>query len=215
MRERLKEYVPYYCEENIWRLLSGAGSGTGAGSGAGETVGADKTAAWAVLVFGRGPSFAMFHQRAGRPGDGLVFWDYHAVALVFTAEDGGAVLDFDTDLGWRVPASAYLEASFGAVGAEHPAAPVFRLLDGDTYVRRFFSDRSHMREPDGSWLAPPPSWPHPGFGLPEEERWPLAALLDPRRTEPGELLDLAGFRSFVGALDSNRSGPCRFPQNPL
>jgi hypothetical protein len=207
MRDRPREYVAYYCEENIWRLL------TGAGAGSGPTVDADDTAAWAVLVFGSGPSFPMFRQRAGRRGDGLVFWDYHAFALAST-EEGAAVLDFDTQLGWGIPASAYLAASFAAAATE-AAGPLFRILQGGEYARRLYSDRSHMRAPDGSWLAPPPPWPHPGIGLPEGDRWPLARLVDPGRTGPGELLDLAGFRSFVGALDSNRSLPCRFPPDPL
>ncbi len=217
MRDRPGEYVPYYCEENIWRLLSdagvGAGAGAGMGAGADPTVGADKTAAWAVLVFGSGPSFPMFRQRAGRRGDGLVFWDYHAFALAQTAE-GAAVFDFDTELGWGIPATAYLAASFAAADAEE-AGPLFRLLEGGEYARRLYSDRSHMRAPDGSWLAPPPPWPHPGIGLSEEDRWPLSRLIDPRRTEGGELMDLAGLRSFVGTLDSNRSVPCRFPPDPL
>jgi hypothetical protein len=177
------DYVPYYCEENIWRLLSQM-SGQ-------ET--------WAILAFGRGPSFAMFHQKAGRSGDGLALWDYHVFALTKVVS-GAKILDFDTELGFTSEASFYLEESFASIEGDEDYAPIFRVVDGSEYGRRFYSDRSHMRRTDGSWLAPPPPWPIPGAFLAEQERWPLADLRNPSLTEPPSLLDLASLRAFVGRL---------------
>ena len=35
--------------------------------------------------------------------------------------------------------------------------PIF--LQGPIYFDNFFSDRSHMKDNDGAWLKPPPSYP--------------------------------------------------------
>lgn len=186
------ENVPFYCEENIWRLLSGMKG----------------RPSWAVLAFGLGATFAMLRQKAGRKGDGLVFWDYHVFALTSAYKDEPEILDFDTELGFKTRAEAYLDASFSGIRELDDYAPVFRVLDGAEYARRLFSDRSHMRAEDGSWLAPPPPWSTPGMHLPQQERWPLAQLIDAKRTEPPSLFDLSSLRAFVRGIGSNQALPC-------
>jgi protein N-terminal glutamine amidohydrolase len=181
------DYVPFYCEENIWRLLSGMKA----------------RLSWAVLAFGRGVTFAMLRQKAGREGDGLVFWDYHVFALVCAHNDEPEILDFDTELGLKTEAEAYLDTSFPGIRDLDDYAPVFRVLDGADYTRRLFSDRSHMRAEDGSWLASPPLWSPPGMNLPQKERWPLTELIDAKRTEPPSLFDLPSLRAFVRGIGSN------------
>ncbi len=185
------EYVPYYCEENIWRRLLVPAP----------------AARWAILIFGRNASFAMLRQRAGRSGDGLVFWDYHAVSLERGGDGLSLIFDYDTELPFGMGAAAYLEASFGPLGGADPYAPLFRVLDGEEYARRLYSDRSHMRAEDGSWLSPPPPWPLPGAGVAAADRWPLARLIDPRREFPGKLFDLRSLKAFIGQIGSNRSLP--------
>jgi hypothetical protein len=145
----------------------------------------------------------MLRQKAGRLGDGLVFWDYHVFALTRARNDEPKILDFDTELGFETEADAYLDASFSGIGDLDDYAPIFRVLDGTDYARRLFSDRSHMRAEDGSWLAPPPPWSSPGADLPQKERWPLADLIDPGRTEPPSLFDLPSLRAFVRGIRSN------------
>ena len=178
------EYVPYYCEENIWRRLSLPAS-------------AER---WAILIFGLEASFAMLRQRAGRTGDGLIFWDYHAIALERGPGEDALTFDYDTELSFGIEAGTYLEASFGLIGNDSPYAPRFRVLDGAEYARRLYSNRSHMTAEDGSWLATPPPWPHPGAGIPVSDRWPLADLLDPRRESPGAVLDLRSLIAFIGQV---------------
>jgi hypothetical protein len=184
------DYIPFYCEENIWRLLSRP-----------EFAG---RRAWAVAVFGRGPPVVLARQRLGRGAGGLVAWDYHVVALnAGPAAAGATVLDFDTGLGFESPAAGYLDATFPALGrgAENV---LFRLMPAAEYVLRFLSDRSHMRRADGSWVAPPPPWPHPaGCGA---ESWTLSAILSaPPPGEgdrgPGLLVGLAGLRRFLRDLE--------------
>ncbi|CAJ0746742.1 17611_t:CDS:2, partial [Entrophospora sp. SA101] len=35
----------------------------------------------------------------------------------------------------------------------------FRLIPGETFVKVFASDRSHMIDKDGMWNSPPPNYP--------------------------------------------------------
>lgn len=178
------DYAACYCEENIWRLLA-----------------REELADWntqAVFVFGRGPSVAVYRQRRGRPGDGLILWDYHVFAL---AEKSGErfVLDFDTRLPFMTGAREYLEAAFPLAGgggsAEPSYLPLFRLLPAPEYLRRFFSDRGHMRRPDGSWLAPPPPWGPPAGAA--DGRWTLSDIRSPGEAGPGLLLDREGLLALA------------------
>jgi len=195
------EYVPFYCEENVWRLLSRP-----------ELAGLET---WAVAVFSPGTSVPVRRQRHGQGPEGLIQWDYHVFALA-KGDEGFRVLDFDTTLGFSTPARDYLEAVFREGHADHagPAAgasaaqPVgdgdrrrgrilFRVMEGREYCRRLASDRSHMRGPDGDWLEPPPDWPAPrGCG---EGSWPLADMIVPSEGGPGPRPRLAGLESFVAA----------------
>jgi hypothetical protein len=58
-----------------------------------------------------------------------------------------------------------------------------------TYRDALASDRRHMRAPDGSWRAPPPSWPTIGDGH------TLDRLLDLAEPSPGDVLDLGALRA--------------------
>ena len=169
------DYTPFYCEENILRLCPSLGSD-----------------ALAVLVTNASRRIEMLRQRAGGPGAGAVLWDYHAFAMA--RRDRWLVWDFDTTLGFPVSASEYLRRSFASRPAE---APAFRVMPAAGYVREFRSDRSHMRRPDGTWAAPPPSWPPSAArgGL------PLPILLDARSACLGELLTLEAMRARFGRGD--------------
>lgn len=165
-------YQAFYCEENIWRLL-GRAQFQGRRS-------------WAVIVSNQAREVILLRQLAGRPIDGLIHWDYHVFAVL---EEGAAqrlALDPDSDLPFPCPLDRYLEESFPA-DVQKRNDPVFRLIPGDEYCAQLSSDRSHMRRPDGSWLAPPPSWPAPGSkeGRPGD----FIAWTDVRERRPGTLYD--------------------------
>ena len=72
--------------------------------------------------------------------------------------DEWLVLDFDSTLSFPVRASFYFKETFRDLGPYQELAPVFRLFSGEEYARDFSSDRSHMRDSFGKWLASPPSW---------------------------------------------------------
>lgn len=199
LRRESFDYVPYYCEENVWRLLARP-----------ELAGLET---WAVTVFPASQGIhtvdrvALCSQRAGRPRDGLVFWDYHVYAIV---RDGLSdfVLDFDTSLPFATPAPRHFAATYpwavdsGSFPVERRSdprfEPLFRVMPGRDYVDRFSSDRGHMRLPDGGWTAPPPPWPCPA-GVPDKA-WPLAKIRSADTEGPGDLLDLPSFGAHFGPL---------------
>lgn len=178
-REEL-DYQPYYCEENVWRLL-----------GRPELA---AWQAWAVLVSSADRNAVLMRQRAGRPGDGLAHWDYHAFALLLDPGEGALVLDIDTQLPFPCPFGRYIEDTFSP-GSPSIHTARFRVIAAAEYLSSLSSDRSHMRRQDGSWLSPPPPWPAPGSSEgtpPNLMRW-----IDVRRRTPGKLCDLRRLSSLV------------------
>ena len=77
------DYVPFYCEENVWRLLRR------------EELAAAQ--AWALIVSNAERRVVFMRQRSGRPVDGLVQWDYHVLALVGEGTEGYFALDLDSE----------------------------------------------------------------------------------------------------------------------
>jgi protein N-terminal glutamine amidohydrolase len=143
------DYQAYYCEENVWRLLSMPEY--------------KEAATWAVLVSNGQRKVVLLRQRAGRPLDGLIHWDYHVFAVVAHPVMGRLALDLDSDLPFPCPLARYLKETFPS-DVQRSLAPRFRVMPGGEYAEGLVSDRSHMRRPDGSWMAPPPPWRAPGYG---------------------------------------------------
>jgi hypothetical protein len=178
-RTRL-DYQAFYCEENVWRLLSG------------DALGA--AAAWAVIVSNADHNVLVLRQRSGRPVDGLVHWDYHVFAVATDPLLGRTAIDMDSDLPFPCPLGRYLRDSFPG-DAQKNVMPRFRVLKARDYAEGFVSDRSHMRRRDGSWMAPPPPWPSPGEG--SGRRNNLMEWVDMGRRSPGIVYDLSGMTAFA------------------
>jgi len=178
------DYQPYYCEENVWKLLSRP-----------QLAAWD---AWAVVVSSRERDAILLRQRAGRPVDGLVHWDYHVFAAALDPVEGAIALDLDSQLPFPCPFGRYLEDSFPPDSPSRASAR-FRAFASAEYVAGLSSDRSHMRRADGGWLWPPPPWPAPGEG---EDREPnLMRWTDVRRRSPGKLYDAARLASVMRARE--------------
>jgi protein N-terminal glutamine amidohydrolase len=171
------DYQARYCEENVWRLLA-----------RGELA---ARRAWAVIVSSQSGHFVALRQRAGRPGDGLVCWDYHVFAVVDDLDGTRFALDLDADLPFPCPLARYLAESFSPMRHPRPR-PIFRVIAAADYLAGLASDRSHMRKPDGSYLAPPPPWPAPGIGKSNT----LMAWIDVSSNSPGVRYDLAQMGAF-------------------
>ena len=172
------DYQAFYCEENVWRLL------------ARQELGACR--AWAVIVSSRSGHFVACRQKAGRPVDGLVCWDYHVFAVADAQGVTRLALDLDSDLPFPCPLLRYLEESFLPT-ARASWQPCFRVIAANDYLANFASDRSHMRRPDGSYLAPPPPWPAPGG----ERTNTFMSWIDVSSGSSGARYDLAQMRIFA------------------
>lgn len=168
-------YTANYCEENVWHLAGDPRLHAGVRR--------------VLVVAGLGPSIPLWNQRlAEAPGE-PVFWDYHVMLAVSGAQRW--MYDLDTALPFPCPLEVYVEATFGPARQVPPLyRPWFRVLDAETYLRTFASDRSHMRGPDGTWSSLPPPWPPL---LAEPPLLPLAAAIDMEDTAvPGRICDLGG-----------------------
>jgi hypothetical protein len=144
-------YTASYCEENIWHLAQDASLPDG-----------ERTVVFIAADSGACP---LWEQRAAPADREPVFWDYHVVLVIRDAGSGIRVFDLDSTAGWGIPLAEYLAATFPLAGQLHDEyEPRFRLIPAGEFVHDFASDRSHMRDADGNWLAPPPEWPCIGNG---------------------------------------------------
>ncbi len=176
-------HQPFYCEENIWHLAQDPRCGPGR--------------RLVLVLGGTSGRFAMWRQRAAPAPGEPVTWDYHVVLLVY---DGGwQAWDLDSDMGTPLALKSWLSASFPHQDRVRPGFhPRFRMLPAEEYVATLRTDRSHMRDDDGGWLHPPPSWPPPGSGGSN-----VLALADIRQSTPGTVRDRAG---LVAYLDGDAAG---------
>jgi len=174
------EYQPYFCEENVWRLLARPEFAN--------------SMRWAAIVSNEAREIVTLRQRAGRLGDGLVHWDYHVFGIVADPVRGRIALDLDSDLPFPCQLLRYIHDSFPS-GIQKGFLPSFRVMAGEEYVASLVSDRSHMRKPGGGWIAPPPPWPAPGEGRENV----LMAWADMTRKAPGTVYDLVRMASFARA----------------
>lgn len=169
-------YAACYCEENIWHLC------------ADPVVSAtQRKVVWVSSVQQICP---IWYQRSAVSVHEPVWWDYHVFLLAQTG-DQWQVWDLDTLLGLPVEASAYFAHAFRR---PLPLQPVFRVMDASYYRRTFSSDRSHMMQIDGSWMAAPPAWP-----AIENDKLTFDEMRDMRSVAHGELFDLEAIEHFVSS----------------
>uniref|UniRef100_UPI0037E85C61 protein N-terminal glutamine amidohydrolase isoform X1 n=2 Tax=Semicossyphus pulcher TaxID=241346 RepID=UPI0037E85C61 len=89
-----------------------------------------------------------------------VFQDYHVVLLQVGLQSDTLLYDLDSELSF--PCSLKLYAN-QALRSDHHINPTYhrklRVVPADSFLLNFASDRSHMRNSDGSWRMPPPPYP--------------------------------------------------------
>ncbi|XP_070702003.1 protein N-terminal glutamine amidohydrolase [Pempheris klunzingeri] len=142
-------YSSCYCEENVWKLC--------------EFVRTERTAPleelFVVFISNDNRMVPLWKQRSGR-GDEAVIWDYHVVLLQVGRQSNTLVYDLDSELPF--PCSLQLYAAQALRSDRHVKAPYhrkLRVVPADSFLLNFASDRSHMKNPDGSWKMPPPLYP--------------------------------------------------------
>jgi hypothetical protein len=136
------KYASQYCEENVWHLCQEL-----------RFQGLEKY----VLIISNPLRACAFWQQRTTNVPQLQVWDYHVVLLV--CDSAWFVWDLDSLLSLPVPMRLYLDETFSHRRLELTLyAPRFRIIEASEYVKRFSSDRSHMRNKNGDWLAPQPAW---------------------------------------------------------
>jgi protein N-terminal glutamine amidohydrolase len=173
-------YQPFYCEENIYHLSQ-------------HPHFAARSPA-ALFVSGLGGECVMWHQKQARRPGAPLSWDYHVLLLV---RDPWEIWDFDTTLGFPVPAAMYLRRSFRPE-LDIPAelTPWFRRVNAAELAATFASDRSHMRDRRGAFQRPPPPWPAIGA---EGVASNLGRFLTREDAIAGEVMDLPALLARVKA----------------
>ncbi|XP_056277852.1 protein N-terminal glutamine amidohydrolase [Pseudoliparis swirei] len=139
-------YTSCYCEENVWTLC--------------ESVRRDRTAQledfFVVFISNEKRMVPLWKQKSGR-GEHPVVWDYHVVLLQVRPPSCSLVYDLDSELSF--PCSLQLYGA-QALRSDRSLQPEYhrklRVVPADSFLLNFASDRSHMKNSDGSWKMAPP-----------------------------------------------------------
>jgi hypothetical protein len=141
--------VPYFCEENVWRLAYK------------KIRESPENRFYVCFVSNADKTVAMCHQLAGRSRNEPVYWDYHVILLRWSRDKQVLVFDIDSSLPYPQPLDLYLRESFSSdnMAFAPPFAPQFKIIPADLYLQYFASDRMHMYNTKSqTWNAPPPPY---------------------------------------------------------
>ena len=192
-------------EENVYKLCERLLQESSASED--ETLQVD---VFAVVISNADERVLLFQQRAGDAVTGRICWDYHVLCIAVTRPRVASsspipctsapvepplppflsrstpptsvlVYDLDTRLPFPCPFSSYAQRAFLPAWSHPPSLqPLFRVVPAPLYLSTFASDRSHMLDARGRYMAAPPPWPCIGDGMTlpryramsEEDVWP-------------------------------------------
>ncbi|XP_052559953.1 protein N-terminal glutamine amidohydrolase isoform X1 [Tympanuchus pallidicinctus] len=142
-------YTSCYCEENVWKLCEYIRS-------------QDRYPLeefYAVFISNDRRMIPLWKQKSGH-GDEPVVWDYHVILLHVPGGEQNFIYDLDTVLPFPCPFEMYSAEAFRPDDSLHPEFHrKIRMIRADLYLKTFASDRSHMKDANGKWQKPPPSYP--------------------------------------------------------
>jgi hypothetical protein len=136
--------MPNYCEENIWHLCQHA-----------DLLRVKKRV---LFVSSLSRNTPLQFQKSALSEEQPVWWDYHVI--LWTSGIGkDFIYDFDSTLPFPCEANQYLTETFQEVSTmKSEDCPLFKIINANDYISGFHSDRSHMKDKDGQWVFPPPTW---------------------------------------------------------
>jgi hypothetical protein len=126
-------YTAYFCEENVWWLAHDL---VGQGVAVAELT---------VLFLSNDQRQVLLMNQSSAAEGALLCWDYHVV-LRRQSQRVDEIMDFDTRLDFPVPTTHYVKATFPRQSLlPAPYRARIRAITAASYLERFQSDRSHMR----------------------------------------------------------------------
>ncbi|GIY44912.1 protein N-terminal glutamine amidohydrolase [Caerostris darwini] len=150
-------YTSCYCEENVWKICEYVKNKQSS----------QISLCYAVFISNRNQSVPLWCQKSGTDENKLAVWDYHVIFIYNASNDKGTlVFDLDSILPFPVPLEKYAPLTFQMDTYLQPIYHrYFRVIPAEEFLQTFASDRSRMRNPDGSWKKEPP--PYPCLSIPE------------------------------------------------
>jgi hypothetical protein len=140
--------VPYYCEENVWRLATR------------KIQEQPQNDYFVCFITNYNKTVLMCHQRAAGMNCPVV-WDYHVILLAWHRNEQKAyVYDVDSRLSYPLDLMEYLGQSFpNATCYPEEYHPHFRIIYAPLYLQCFSSNRMHMYNTQRrAWNAPLPPY---------------------------------------------------------
>uniref|UniRef100_A0A8C3PM61 Protein N-terminal glutamine amidohydrolase n=1 Tax=Calidris pygmaea TaxID=425635 RepID=A0A8C3PM61_9CHAR len=142
-------YTSCYCEENVWKLCDYIRSQ--------DQYPLEEF--YAVFISNDRRMIPLWKQKSGH-GDEPVVWDYHVILLHVSSGEQNFIYDLDSVLPFPCPFDMYSVEAFRLDDSLHPEFHrKIRMIRADLYLKTFASDRSHMKDANGKWQKPPPSYP--------------------------------------------------------
>lgn len=144
-------HTPSFCEENVYLLC--------------KKLCADKVAdvsdLFVVFISNENKHVPLWHQKASHRADGVILWDYHVICIQRRKEGKSMdlVWDLDSSLPFPSTLSSYISESIRpSFELFSEFQRVFRIVHAPIFLRYFASDRRHMKDSQGNWMANPPEY---------------------------------------------------------
>ncbi|KAA8517106.1 hypothetical protein F0562_017399 [Nyssa sinensis] len=145
-------HTPFYCEENVYFLCKKL-----CANGTADAEGSDL---FVVFISNEKKQVPLWHQKASQRADGVVLWDYHVICVQRKKESSSPhlVWDLDSSLPFPSPLASYVSETIRpSFQLFSEFQRFFRIVHAPIFLRSFASDRRHMKDSVGNWIAQPPA----------------------------------------------------------
>ncbi|KAF2307934.1 hypothetical protein P3X46_004485 [Hevea brasiliensis] len=147
------DHTPFYCEENVYFLCKKLCQ-----KGIADAEGSDL---FVAFISNENKQVPLWHQKASKRADGIVLWDYHVICIQRKGDGDSpyVVWDLDSSLPFPSPLAVYISETIRpSFQLFSDYQRFFRIVHAPLFLRNFASDRRHMKESAGNWIAQPPAY---------------------------------------------------------
>ncbi|CAL5351940.1 unnamed protein product [Camellia sinensis] len=160
-------------EENVYLLCKKLCT-----SGVADAEGSDL---FVVFISNEKKQVPLWHQKASQRADGVVLWDFHVICIQRKKGDSSPLVwDLDSSLPFPSPLASYVSETirpsfqlfsefqniFKTQLRKYTSSwekllcdlRFFRVVHAPIFLRSFASDRRHMKDSVGNWIAQPPAY---------------------------------------------------------